>query len=139
MRISKLSLIAALVVGGLLACATIVSAQDTPKEGKKGGKGFRSPQERTEQLATELNLTAEQKPKVTAVFEEQQKKMQELRDVPQDQRREKFTAMREETNKKMKEILTPEQWEKYQKAEQQMMERMKGRKGGGQGGEKKSE
>ena len=39
----KLSLIAALALGGLLACSTIAMAQDASanKDGKKGGKGGR--------------------------------------------------------------------------------------------------
>jgi protein CpxP len=63
--------------------------------------------------------TAEQKTKVTALFEEQGKKMQAMRtenaNLTQEQRREKMTAMREDQNKEMKKILTPEQFTKYEK------------------------
>ncbi len=130
MKMNKLSLVAALALGGLLAGTTIAAAQDAPKAGKKGG--FPSIEQRMDRLSTELNLTDAQKPKVKAVLEDTDKKRQELRDVPQDQRREKMQALREEETKKMKEILTPEQFEKYQ-----AMPRG-GRGGpGGPGGEKK--
>src|SRR5690349_1026473 len=106
---NKLRLVAALAVGGLLACATVTSAQDAPKE--KGPTG----EQRVERMNTELNLTADQKTKVTALFEDSQKKMRELRQdtsLSQEERREKMRPMREAEDKKLKEILTPEQWEK---------------------------
>jgi periplasmic protein CpxP/Spy len=130
MRLTRLSLIAAMVLGGLVACS-VATAQDAGKDAKQGKKGF-GPEQRLERMTTELSLTDAQKPKVKAVLEAQVKKMQEIRDVPQDQRREKFQAMREEETKKMKEILTPEQFEKYQKMAQ-------GRGKKGPGGEKKAE
>jgi periplasmic protein CpxP/Spy len=83
-------------------------------------------------MTTELSLTAEQKPKVKAVLEDTQKKMQAIMsgDVPQDQRREKMQPIMEEQTKKMKEILTPEQQTKWQ-------EQQRSRFGGGKGGGKK--
>ena len=73
----KLSLIAALALGGLLACSTIAMAQDTNTP-KKGGKNRMSVEQRMERLSTDLNLTDAQKPKVKAVLEETQTKMQEV-------------------------------------------------------------
>ncbi len=131
MRFYKLSLIAALAVGGLLFCTNLSSAQNAEKK-----KGF-SPQARVERLATELNLTEDQKTKVLAVFEEDAKKYQALREdtsTPREQRREKMTAIREESDKKLKAILKPDQWEKYQK----QMEEMK-KKAGERKGKKKAE
>ncbi len=128
MRLYKLSLIAALAVGGLLFCTNLSSAQNAD-QGKK--KGF-SPQARVERLTTELNLTEDQKPKVLAVFEEQSKKMQALREdtsTPREQRREKMTAIQEESNKKLKTILKPDQWEKYQKQMEEMKKKAGERKG----------
>lgn len=128
MKLMKLSLVAALALGGLLACSTIAMAQDNGG-GNGGGKKGRSVEQRLERMSTELNLTDEQKPKVKAVLEDTQKKMQE---IPREERRDKMPAMMEEQNKKLKEILTPEQYTKYQSMRQM------GRKGG-PGGEKKSE
>jgi periplasmic protein CpxP/Spy len=113
----KLSLIAALALGGLLACSTVATAQDAPKKGNR-----MTVEQRMEKLSTDLNLTDAQKPKVKALLEDTQKKM---REVPQDERREKMPAIWEEQNKKMKEILTPEQMEKYTK----LQEAEKGKRG----------
>jgi Spy/CpxP family protein refolding chaperone len=123
---NKLSLIAALAVGGLLAGATITSAQDTPK--KKGP----SVEQRVDRMNTEVTLTADQKTKVTALFEEDAKKMRELRQdtsMSQEDRRAKGRELREASDKKLKEILTPAQWDKWEKARPQ--------RGGGQKGEEK--
>ena len=129
MRIYKYSLIAALAVGSLVAFTNLSSAQDTkaPQENQDGKKrpGF-SPQQRVDRMASTLNLTDAQKTKVTALFEEQGKKIRELRadtNVPQDQRREKARALRQESDKKLQAILTPEQWEKWQKERAQMRPR----------------
>jgi periplasmic protein CpxP/Spy len=117
----KLSLIAALALGGLIACSTLVNAQDAPKKGGKRGPSI-------EQLTTQLSLTDEQKPKVQAVLDETAKKMKDL--APED-RQTKGKEIRDEQNKKMKAILTPEQYTKFQE--------MRGGKKGGKKAEKKSE
>lgn len=132
MRNYKLGLIAALALGSLLACTNISPAQDA--QGKK--KAF-TPQARTERMEKDLNLTADQKTKVQAVFEANAKKYQELREdssMSREDRRAKMTAIREEENKKLKGILKPDQWEKYQK----QMDEMKKKFGEGKG-KKKSE
>jgi len=125
----KLSLIAAMVLGGLVACSTLVTAQDsTSAPDKKGGKNRLTPEQQMERLTTQLSLTDEQVPKVKAVIEDSTKKRRELfRDsaLDQQQKREKFQVVLEAQNKKMKEILTADQFKKYQ----DMNEKMK--KGGG--------
>ena len=128
---SKISLIAALALGGLIACSTLATAQNAPgADAKKGGKKGYSIEQRMERMTTELNLTDEQKPKVKAVLEDEQKKMQELRDeTDRDARRTKMQEMRKESEKKMKAILNEDQFKKYQ----EMMQRM------GKKGQKKAE
>ena len=122
----KLSLIAALALGGLLACSTIAMAQDASanKDAKKGGKrGFQSIEQQMERLTKELTLTDEQKPKVEAVLKESQKKRQEIfadTSMDRQQMREKMRPIMEEQNKKLKEILTPDQMEKYTKMQDEM-------------------
>ena len=116
---SKLSLIAALALGGLMACSTLATAQDTTPPAKKGGKNRPTVEQQVDTLTTALTLTDEQKPKVKAVLEDQQKKMQELRnETDQDARRTKMQDLRKETETKMKAILTPEQNTKYQEMNQ---------------------
>src|SRR5438132_14400966 len=117
MKASKISLIAAMVLGGLVACSTAVRAADATDSPKKGkGKGGRmSVEQQMEKLTTELSLTDEQKPKVKEVLEARSKKMQELfadtSTAPED-RRAKMQEIRDDTEKKMKEILKPDQFEK---------------------------
>jgi len=123
----KLSLIAALALGGLLACCTLATAQETNKDttAKKGKRGMMTVEQRLDRMSTELELKDDQKPKVKAVLEDTGKQMQALRDLPQDERRTKMQSIREDENKKLKDILTPDQYEKYQK----MMAEMRGKKG----------
>jgi Spy/CpxP family protein refolding chaperone len=118
----KLILVAALALGGLLACSTISMAQDdaAKKDATKGGKNRFSVDQQMERLTTALTLTDDQKPKVKAVLEESSKAMQGLRDLPQDERRTKMQSIRDEQTKKINAILTPEQQEKYTKMQDEM-------------------
>lgn len=129
MRLSKLSLLAALAAGGLLACTNLSYAQDTGAAKKKGGF---APEQRVERLATTLNLTSEQKTKVLALYKEDAKKYEALRgdtSTPREERREKMTKIREDSDKKLKAILKPDQWEKYQKQREEMKAKAGERKG----------
>ncbi len=113
---NKLSLIAAMALGGLVACSTLATAQDAPKK-----KGRMSVEQQMERYNTELTLTDEQKPKVKAVLEETSKKMQEIRNDPnfdRSQMREKMQPIMEKQNEKMKGILTEDQYKKYQEMQQ---------------------
>jgi len=120
MKLSKVSLIAALALGGLVACSTMVRAADADTSGKGKGKGGgrMSVEQQMEKLTTELSLTDAQKPKVKEVLEEGSKKRQELfadtSTAPED-RRTKMREITDSQEKKMKEILKPDQFEKYQK------------------------
>jgi len=119
MKLSKISLIAALTLGGLVACSTMVRAADADTgKGKGKGGGRMSVEQQMEKLTTELSLTDAQKPKVKEVLEESSKKRQELfadtATAPED-RRSKMREITDAQEKKMKEILKPDQFEKYQK------------------------
>jgi periplasmic protein CpxP/Spy len=122
----KLSLIAAVALGTLVACSMAI-AQDAGKDAAKK-KGM-SVDQRMERLTTQLNLTKDQKPQVKAVLEDTAKKMKDL--APED-RREKGKAIREDEVKKLKAILTDEQFKKYEEA-------MQNAKKGGKKAQKKSE
>ena len=126
----KLSLIAALALGSLLACSTLVNAQDAkPGKGNKG-KGHMTVEQRLDQMTKDLSLTDEQKPKVKAVLEETDKKLQE---VPREDRQAKMPEIMKERNAKLKDILTPEQFTKLQES------RKKGPGGENKKAEKKTE
>jgi Spy/CpxP family protein refolding chaperone len=135
MKASKISLIAAMVLGGLVACSTSVRGADDSTKGK--GKGGRmSVEQQLEKLTTECSLTDDQKPKVKEVLEASSKKRQELMadtsTAPED-RRTKFREIMTDQEKKMKEILKPDQFEKYKTWVEQNM------RGGGGGKKKKTE
>jgi Spy/CpxP family protein refolding chaperone len=123
MKLSKISLIAALVLGGLVAGSTMVRAADatdgTSKKGKGGGKrGGMSVEQTMEKLTTELTLTDEQKPKVKTVIEESTKKMTEMygdTSIAATDRRSKRQEIMDDREKELKKILTPDQLEKYKK------------------------
>src|SRR5216684_1090144 len=95
MKINKLSLIPMLVLGGLMAFSSMATAQDnkdaggapppggpSPGGGRRGG--MPTVEQRLERMTTALTLTEEQKPKVKTVLVESFKKMQGLRDLPQE-------------------------------------------------------
>src|SRR5438270_584892 len=110
MKRIKMGLVFAGVVGALLLCGTVVTAQDNKdagKEGKKGGRGA-SVQQRLDMMSERLSLTDDQKPKVKEVLEGGQKKMAELRNdssLSADDRREKMASIRTDEDKKLKAIL----------------------------------
>jgi Spy/CpxP family protein refolding chaperone len=86
-----------------------------------------------EQLTTNLSLTADQIPKVTAVLDDQKKKMADLMaddSVQGQDRRTKMMEIRTDVTAKMKDILTDDQFAKYQK----LTQRGGGRRGGAGGG-----
>jgi len=115
----KLSLIAALALGGLIACSTLVSAQDAPK---KGEKKHASTEQMLEKMTTQLSLTDEQKPKVKAVLDETAKMRKDL--APED-RKTKGKEIADAQNAKLKAILTPEQYTKYQQSMQNAKKKKK--------------
>ena len=120
MKLNKTLALAALVVGSLFAGSTL-SAQDsnnTPPAGAPpGGPGQRG-RPNFEQIAKQLELTDDQKPKVKAVLDEQQQKIADLRKdtslAPED-RRAKVKEIRDASTAKLKDILTAEQLAKCQK------------------------
>jgi len=115
---NKLSIVAALALGGLVACSTLATAQDaTNAPSKKGGKRGMSVEQQVERMSNQLSLTDDQKPKVKAALEASNKKRQELfsdSSLDQQQRREKMHGIMEEQTKAMKGILTEEQFKKYE-------------------------
>src|ERR1041385_4408621 len=135
MKMHKFSLIAALAMGSLMLCAWNSPAVETntaPKAPRHGPPGV---QQRVERMATELKLTDDQKTKLTALLEDEAKKMRELRSdasLSKEDRGEKFRAMRAENDAKIKQILTPEQYEKWHN-------RMRPARPAGADGEKKGE
>lgn len=116
MKTVKHLVLAAVVAGGLLALN--LQAQDAGKTEKKDGKRPDA-KERANRMAEELNLTAEQKEKIKPILQAEREKMQGLRDLAPEQRREKMQEVRKDIETKLKPILTAEQLEKWKKLREQ--------------------
>ena len=75
-------------------------------------------------IAQQLNLTDDQKPKFRSIMESRMQKMRDLRQDPgfaslsPEDRAAKVKAIQDETEAQMKSLLTPEQFEKWQKMPQ---------------------
>ena len=124
MKSTKTLLFAALAASSLLV-GIPARAQDstnatpaTPPAGAPpgGGRGMRGPN--LDQLATTLNLTDDQKAKVKTILDTQRQKMSDLRadtSLSREDRRTKMQAIRQDTTDQMKAVLTPDQFDQYQK------------------------
>jgi Spy/CpxP family protein refolding chaperone len=122
MKANKTMLIAALAAGSLLAWSPALRADDTnkppsappagaPPAGQPSRTGF-------ERMAEQLNLTADQKTKVQSIMDKERQKMLDLRNdtsLSQEDRQAKRKAVVEDTALQMKAVLTPEQFDKWQK------------------------
>jgi hypothetical protein len=110
----------------LLGLATLVSApviqaqdQTPPAQGKKGGRGGRgmmSPEQRLAAIDTAVTLTADQKPKVTAILEKAQTDMAAARDAAAGDRAammEKMQGINKQVNADIKALLTADQQKKF--------------------------
>ncbi len=122
MKANKTMLIAALAVGSLLAWGPALRADDTnkptsappagaPPAGQPSRAGF-------DRMAEQLNLTADQKTKVQSIMDTQRQKMLDLRrdtSLSQEEKQAKRKIVAEEMAQQMKAVLTPEQFDKWQK------------------------
>jgi Spy/CpxP family protein refolding chaperone len=114
MKANKTMLIAALAAGSLLVWTPVLRAADT----NTPPAGQRPPGMRGVSNLDQLNLTADQKPKVQAIMDAQRQKMSAVRQdtslTPED-RRAKMKAIHDDVATQMKAVLTPEQFDKWQK------------------------
>lgn len=111
MKSTKTLLIAALAAGALFAGSSSLLAQastNTPPPAIKGGH---------HDLAKELNLTDDQKPKFQEIMKSSREKMKALHEdssLTPEERKTKAKAIQEDTATQMKALLTPEQFTKWQ-------------------------
>ena len=128
---------------GVLALSALVmlgqvafSAPPQQGEQRRGGGGPRMDVgERVETLSKQLNLTDDQKPKVQALFEEEVKQRQALRQdasLSREDRMEKMRAINQSTRKQIEKVLTAEQKKKWNEIMKENRERREER-GEGQG------
>ena len=134
MKFTRPLIATTLVAGNLLAWPVMLPAQDAtntpphapPPGGALGGPGMRG-RPNFDFMARQLNLTDEQKPKFVSIMET---RMQKMRDVPREpgfasmppeERGAKMRAIQNEMETQMKALLTPEQFQKWQKIPQMGM------------------
>lgn len=87
-----------------------------------GGRAGR--QDRFERMLDHLQLSPEQRTQVQQIISDTRSKLQALRQESEPQ----VNEIRQEADKRLQEVMTPEQWEKFQKIRGEMRER---RRGGG--------
>lgn len=146
-RRNGVNLKSVLIVASLLVSGVVVAqgGAKPPAGGPKpqtgrgpGGPGgqfrVRTPEERVERLSKDLNLTADQKKKVLALYKAnapKQKALMEDKKMTREQKMAAFQKMREESSKKLKALLNKDQVKKYD--EMRSRQRMGGQ-GRGPGG-----
>jgi protein CpxP len=132
MKRNKLSILAIVALGGLMACGPIASAQDATPPAKPTtppADGTTPPPRRgrgpnIQAILDKLDLTADQKDKAAPVVKEFNDKMAALRadsSLAQEDRRPKMKEIRDAFTAKMKTILTPEQFTKFEELSKQGM------------------
>jgi protein CpxP len=104
MTIRKYATRAAAVAFCTAALAAPVHAQ---------GRGMMTPEARVEAIDKAVSLTPDQKTKVMALYTEDGKKMQALRDAQDPDMRSKMMDMRKDENSKIKAMLTDSQKPKF--------------------------
>ena len=116
MKVNKLALMS-MLAGSILTFSPASRADDKPADSKPV-KARPARGERLQQVAEKLKLTDEQKEKLKPVFQEEAKKLRELRndkDLSREDRISKIREIREDLNGKVKPILTAEQLETWNK------------------------
>jgi len=96
----------------------------------QGGRMMQTPEQQVAALDTAVSLTADQKPKVTAIYEADAKKRADLMSAQDPDMRSKMMAMRADEQAQIKALLTDEQKPKY---EAMLAAQPQGRRGGGGG------
>ena len=86
----------------------------------------RGSEDRFEQLATRLQLNADQRTKVQQIFGDTRQQLQALRKESEP----RVNDIRQQTDQRLQQVLTPEQWQRFQ----QMRDEMRARRGRGDRG-----
>jgi hypothetical protein len=123
-----LTVFSSLLLIGSLSAAFGQQGQGAPRQRM-------SVEERVAELKTQLGLSTDQVPKITAVMQAQRDTMQAIRDRYGDDRdgtRAEMGKLRASTDKAISALLTDTQRKKYEEA---MAQRQQERGGHGQGGE----
>jgi Spy/CpxP family protein refolding chaperone len=141
MKLKRIS-IATLAISSLLTVSPVLFAADTnspsanapatpsPAPGLRG----RMMGPHIEQIAKDLNLNEDQTAKFKSLMESTQQKRRELFNdnaLSREDRMAKMKTIQEDMDTQLKKILTPEQYDKWQKMPRPGMRRNQGEQGGG--------
>src|SRR6184192_585416 len=85
-------------------------------------RGPAAPSDRFEQLATRLQLNADQRTKVQQIFGDTRQQLQALRKESEP----RVNDIRQQTDQRLQQVLTTDQWQRFQ----QMRDEMRARRGG---------
>ena len=85
------------------------------------GRRPTAPADRIEQLATRLQLNADQKTKVQQIFGDTRQQLQALRKESEP----RVNDIRQQADKQLQQVLTPDQWKKFE----QMRDEMRAKRG----------
>ena len=86
-----------------------------------------TPEDRFEQLSNRLQLTADQKTKVQQILGETREQLRALRKESEP----RVNEIRQQTDQRLQQVLTPDQWQQFQKLRDEMRSRR------GRGGEER--
>jgi hypothetical protein len=129
----------------IVALAIVISVTPMWAQGQMGQQGgamgqggdmgmghhqMPSAQERTDHLAKKLNLSADQKAKVLAAYQDEDKKMAGLQSESGQDKWSKMKEIHEDTASQIKSSLNPDQAKQFDAMEQKMMQQ---HHGGGMG------
>jgi len=129
----------------LLAALPILAAGAPAAQYQGGGGGRRGPMsadERLKRMTKDFNLTADQQTKIKPILEDEQQKVQDVRNdssIDRQAMRQKMMQIQQDTNDRVRALLDDDQKQKFDKQEQERQDRMQNRRGrggpgGGQGG-----
>ena len=100
---------------------------------REGVHGARDGGGKLDELSDQLKLSPEQKEQVRQIFGDTRAQLQALRKESEP----RFAEIRRQTDERMRQVLTPEQWEQFQKTRDESRHRRGGRGGRGGDGERK--
>jgi Spy/CpxP family protein refolding chaperone len=117
MKISKVSLLAILAVGGLTTFGAIAQDASTPTNTPPPPPPGQGGAPKPGKLDEKLGLTGDTKTQFDAIIKDQQDQMKALRaddSLSPDDKKAKSKEIRSATNDKIKALLTPEQYTQFQ-------------------------
>jgi periplasmic protein CpxP/Spy len=139
-RMKKAAICALLAVAVVCCGATLYAQQDNMGQMNQGQSGgamghhpMITPDQRLQHLTHQLNLTSDQQQKIKPMLEQEQQKLETLRQdttTPQQDKRDQMQQIRQGTNDQIKAVLNPDQQTKFT----QLLERRMPPGGPGGGG-----